>query len=132
VKRASFLILILFLYSCSGSSEQANRPSEWIGEWNAEWETPPESYPGVEDMEFFMDGTFSFTEDSLTIVNNGYTDCIFAVDTLKHTQSWKISNDTLILYNDSETQGMTYQITSVSEDQIKLQLMSDIFVTLTK
>lgn len=115
--------------SCSSSSE---RPTGWMGEWKAEWETPSESYPGIEDMEFYMTGEFLFNGDSLTVTANGYPGCIFNIDTLSHTQSWKISNDTLFLLNDPELPGMTYQVKSFSEERIELQLMEDIFVTLTK
>ncbi|WP_424962738.1 hypothetical protein [Ekhidna sp.] len=130
------LILVIFIaaFACSSPSNEktSNRPSEWHGNWKAEWETPPESYPEVEDMEFYMDGSFVFTADSLTVTANGYPDCIFNVDTLSHTQSWYVSNDTLFLVNDPESPGMTYRVASKSEDRIRLQLMEDIFVTLSK
>ena len=129
-------ILFVALMACTSnnSEDESNRPNEWFGEWKAEWETPPESpsYAGIEDMEFYMDGMFVFTEDSLTVQNNGYPGCIFAVDTLKHTQLWSISNDTLLTFNDPQTPGMTYKITRLSDNSIKLQLMEDIFVTLTR
>jgi hypothetical protein len=128
------VILSVSVFACSSPSNEksANRPSEWYGNWKAEWETPPESYPEVEDMEFYMDGSFVFTADSLTVTANGYPDCIFNVDTLSHTQSWYVSNDTLFLVNDPESPGMTYRVASKSEDRIRLQLMEDIFVTLSK
>ncbi len=128
------IIPILILAACSSPSDEktSNRPSEWYGTWKAEWETPPESYPGVDDMEFYMDGAFVFSADSLTVTANGYPDCIFNVDTLSHTQMWYVSGDTLFLLNEPGTPGMTYQVASKSEDRIKLQLMEDIFVTLTK
>lgn len=126
--------IILLIVGCSGSSGENEKPVEWIGEWKAEWETPSESpsYAGVTDMEFYMDGKFVFTADSLTVQNNGYPGCIFAVDTLKHTQLWNVSNDTLLTYNQPNSPGMTYRIKSISESEIRLQLMEDIFVTLSK
>ncbi len=133
MKKLLFIPFILAIACSSPNNEKAsNRPSDWHGVWKAEWETPPESYPGVDDMEFYMDGVFAFTSDSLTVTANGYPDCIFNVDTLSHTQSWYVSGDTLFLINDPGTPGMTYQIASKSGDRIKLQLMEDIFVTLTK
>ncbi len=127
-------ILFFLVIACSSKNSTVERPQEWVGEWKAEWETPPESpsYAGIEDMEFYMDGKFVFTDDSLTVQNNGYPGCIFAVDTLQHTQSWKISNDTLFSYNDPESPGMTYKVTSITENRIELQLMEDIFITLSK
>ena len=129
-----FLLLIACTTASTEGENEGNKPSEWLGEWKAEWETPPESpsYAGIEDMEFYMDGVFIFTKDSLTVQNNGYPGCIFAVDTLQHTQLWSISNDSLITFNDPKTPGMTYRVTYLDKEQIKLQLMEDIFVTLTK
>ena len=134
MKKLQAILIVLFVASCTSTpkEEALNRPSEWYGDWNAEWETPPESYPEVEDMEFYMTGVFAFTEDSLTKTVNGYPGCIFAVDTLSHTQTWYVSGDTLFLMNEPETPGMTYRVASKSEDRIKLQLMEDIFVTLTR
>lgn len=128
------IIPFLVLIACSPSKEESsvNRPDEWLGSWTAEWETPPESYPEVEDMEFYMTGIFNFTQDSLTKTVNGYPGCIFAIDTLSHTQSWKVSGDTLFLMNGPSSPGMTYTVAYKSDERIRLQLMEDIFVTLTK
>ena len=132
--KRSFLILSVLVFACTTSTNEnsSNRPNEWVGSWKAEWETPPESYPDMVDMEFYMDGRFTFTEDSLEVIANGYPDCIFNVDTLSHTQSWYVSSDTLFLVNDPESPGMTYRVAYKEEGRIKLQLMDDIFVTLTR
>ncbi|MBC6409203.1 MAG: hypothetical protein GDA42_01910 [Ekhidna sp.] len=144
MKKISLLVItVVVLTSCSSPSNENDRPvtstdspdissAVWIGNWKAEWETPPDSYPDLKDMEFYMNGRFVFSKDSLTVINNGYPGCIFAADTLKHTQSWKVSNDTLVSYNDTSTPGMIYKVKSLSENGIELQLMEDIFVTLTK
>ncbi len=126
----------MFVLVCACTStcneKTSNRPSDWVGSWKAEWETPPESYPEIVDMEFYMDGNFVFTKDSLTVIANGYPGCIFGVDTLSHTQSWYVSGDTLFLANDPESPGLTYRVTYREQGQIKLQFLDDIFVTLTK
>ena len=95
-------------------------------------ETLPESYPGIENMEFSMTGNFIFTPDSLTVKANGYEGCIFNSDTLSHTQSWYVKNDTLFLMTEPDQAGMTYRVKSQTRKIIELQLMDDIFVTLTK
>lgn len=127
-------ILFIVVIACGGSKEEKayNRPDELVGVWSAVWETPAESYPDLTDTEFFMNGEFTFTSDSLTIENNGYPGCIFNVDTISHTQSWYVSNDTLFLYNDPEVIGMSYVIKNKTKQKIELQLMDDIFVTLSK
>ena len=151
-------VLLMVGWSCSNSSEstsdvqetanaqKAKADSARIAQdrksrqllsgvtWKAEWNTPSDapSYANIEDMEFYMDGMFAFEGDSLTVQNNGYPGCIFAVDTLQHTQLWDVSHGSLITYNDPSNPGMTYTIKSISEDRIELQLMEDIFVTLSK
>lgn len=130
-----FPLLLVIAAACTSNSEKEkeyNRPTNMIGIWTAKWETPPESYPDLADTEFFMNGEFSFTKDSLTIENNGFPGCIFNIDTIAHTQSWYVSNDSLYLFNDPEVLGMSYQIKSKTDNKIELQLMDDIFVTLTK
>jgi hypothetical protein len=129
MKKSFFLILIL-IAACSVSDNE--RPGEWRGDWKAYWETPPESYPGIDGVDFTMDGIFEFNGDSMTITAYGYPGCIFHADTIKHTQSWKIGSDTLFLYSDPEAISMTYIIQRLNADSIRLQLMDDIFITLTR
>lgn len=132
--RIFFYVLAItsFMISCTTSTEEKSKPADWYGKWDAQWETPPESYEGMADKGFSMSGFFTFTEDSLTVQANGYKQCIFNKDTLKHTQSWFEKNDTLFLVNGPEMVGITYKVKSKSSDKIELQLLEDIFVTLTK
>lgn len=133
MKNLGIIVLLLGAVACtSPSSETPSRPAEWLGTWKAEWETPPESYPGIVDMEFYMDGQFVFSEDSLIVSNNGYPGCIFAIDTLKHSQIWEVRNDTLFTLNEPDSPGMSYKVLTYSENQIQLRLLDDIFVTLSK
>ncbi|MEM9341129.1 MAG: hypothetical protein AAGA66_20520, partial [Bacteroidota bacterium] len=131
-KNLYFLLIACTLFACTSTTSEKPRPSEWHGNWKARWETLPESYPGIENMEFYMNGNFTFTSDSLTVKADGFDGCIFNTDTLIHTQSWYVSNDTLFLLNDPELVGMTYKVKSKATDKIELQLMEDIFVTLEK
>ena len=124
-----FFFIAIVAFACTTTPERP-RPAEWQGIWKARWETLPESYPDIQDMEFYMNGNFVFTADSLTVKANGFEGCIFNTDTLEHTQSWYVSNDTLFLLNDPDLIGMTYKIKSKSNQKIELQLMEDIFVTL--
>jgi hypothetical protein len=45
---------------------------------------------------------------------------------------WKKNGDTLNLVNSGEKYGIIYKILQLSEDKMKLQLMEDIHITLTK
>jgi|TARA_B110000503_G_scaffold143711_1_gene247439 hypothetical protein len=118
-------VLIFTLVSCGGN--------EIDGEWRAVWEIRPASFENIENITSFkMDGRFLFKEDSVIIMAYGYEGCIFGVDTIQHAQSWKISGDTLYLLNEANLQGISYLITSKTDQSIELQLMDDIFIHLNK
>ena len=103
-----------------------------MGEWKAKWTTLPASFPGVEGVDFEMDGVVQFTADSITISAYGYEGCIFSEDTLTHTLKWQISQDSLKLVNADNIHGMTYMIKELSEDKIELVMMDDIFLSLKR
>ena len=132
--KKSILPLIWILVIACTSEPERERPAKWHGDWNARWETQPESYPEIDSgtMKFYMNGNFIFTSDSLTVNANGFEGCIFNSDTLSHTQSWYVSNDTLFLMNNLNQTGITYKIKKQEENKVELQLMEDIFVTLSK
>ena len=120
----SFMIFSLF--SCSDELKLE-------GAWDAIWETSPESFGKINGIEnFTMNGKFIFHGDSITIIAHGYKGCIFGVDTIKHSQKWKVQNDTLYLLNKTNLRGISYFIRSKNEDFIELQLMEDIFIHLKK
>lgn len=124
------LVITLFFYSCSSSHFEGE--SNFIGNWEANWKTLPESFPGMEDVEFTMSGKVDFTENQVSITAYGYEGCIFSEDTLTHTLNWRLSSDTLHLINDDDVYGMSYKVLSSSSEMIELRLMEDIFLTLKK
>ncbi len=125
-----FLIILSasVLYACDSPSGN----HQYLGDWAAVWETDPAGYPGLSNqLDFTMKGHFLIEEDSITIEGYGYKGCIFTEDTIQHKLTWQVSNDSLILFNDPKTPGLTYKIIESGEQQIKLQL-EDIYVTLSK
>lgn len=126
-----FGLIISVLYACT-SGQQEER-AKWQGEWNATWETDPASFAGVDGITHFtMPGKITFDNEKVNIKAYGFKGCAFSGDTLDHSLFWKVKNDTLILINDENTPGMVYQIKEVSNEQIRLQLLEDIFITLRK
>ena len=122
------LVLGLFLASCS-DGEQTNLNGKWV----AKWTTLPSSFEGVAEITSFeMDGAFVFDGDSLTVVAYGYPGCVFGVDTIAHTQVWQMANDSLHLISEQNIRGISYRVKSVSDNQIELQLMEDIFLSLNR
>lgn len=121
-----FSLIIFSLFSCSDEVKLQ-------GTWDAVWETSPESFGKITGIESFtMNGKFIFQGDSITIVAYGYKGCVFGVDTIQHSQTWNMQNDTLYLVNESNLQGISYFIKSKDENSIELQLMEDIFIHLKK
>ena len=119
-------LMIFSLFSCSDELKLE-------GAWDAIWETSPESFGKINGIEnFTMNGKFIFHGDYITIIAHGYKGCIFGVDTIKHSQKWKVQNDTLYLLNKTNLRGISYFIRSKNEDFIELQLMEDIFIHLEK
>jgi|TARA_B110000046_G_scaffold59685_1_gene67050 hypothetical protein len=127
MKKIILLSLIIFsLFSCSNEVKMQ-------GTWDAVWETSPESFGKITGIESFtMNGEFVFYGDSITIIAHGYKGCIFGVDTIQHSQTWNVQNDTLYLVNETNLKGISYFIKSKDENSIELQLMEDIFIHLKK
>lgn len=124
MKNLLLSVLVILVLSCCSSSEE---------EYAAVWETDPSSFAGVTDVsDFTMNGKFIFDGDQVNIQAYGFEGCVFSKDTLDHTLKWKISNDSLITYNDEDTPGMVYTIMDTTGNLIHLKLMDDIFLTLEK
>ncbi len=126
------LFILAILVACStGEKEETSELLE--GEWVAQWDTDPSSFPEVSGASIYtMNGNFHFDRDEVTVTAFGFPGCIFSTDTLSHTLNWKLSNDTLSLVNEGDIYGMTYRVLEINSDQVKLKLMDDITVTLSK
>jgi len=46
--------------------------------------------------------------------------------------NWKLNNDTIHFISGEDTYGIPYRINEIKESEIKLQLMEDITLTLTR
>jgi len=129
MNKLSFILLII-LVSCQGGDAERE---PWQGKWEAKWETDPTGYGDLSlGMSFEMNGAFEFDGEEVTVDAYGFKGCIFGEDTLSHTQFWNISGDSLELQNTANEPGIYYRVVERSENNIKLQLVDDIFVTLTK
>lgn len=125
------LLLIVIASACGGTTEK----DAWDGKWKAKWETDRNAfgYEGLpSDYSFVMDGEFEFAGDKVTISAFGYDKCIFQTDTSVHTQSWDLAGDTLELQNQPGEVGLQYRILERTDAIIRLQLVDDIFITLSK
>jgi len=125
------LIFLVLISACAAPTEK----EAWQGAWTAKWETDRKA-PGYEiipvDYSFEMNGRFDFAEDKVTISAYGFPKCIFQTDTTVFTQSWVLRGDTLELQNQPGEFGLQYKVLEQTSDIIRLQLVDDIFITLTK
>lgn len=124
-----FIITMAVFTSCAES------PHSYVhGEWKARWETDPGSYPdSLTVASYSMDGKWIFNDDqTMSIAAYGFDGCIFGEDTLYHTQNWEVKNDTIFMMTDQKVASLTCKIVEKTDNAIKLQLLPDIFVQLTK
>lgn len=128
-----FILLVIFLNACK-TPKEIQESNIFDGRWVAQWDTDPAGFPDISDKSIFtMDGYFEFfEEDKVTVTAFGFPGCIFSNDTLSHTLFWQIQNDTLSLINEGDVYGISYKINEMSSKKIQLQLMEDIFITLSK
>ncbi|MGL1889577.1 MAG: hypothetical protein OCD76_23890 [Reichenbachiella sp.] len=134
-----YLLIILLGFSmaaCTGTKENTTNEMDatMIGDWNVQWITSPdESMSTDEPINLTMNGKMLIKEDkTITIEAYGYQGCIFGTDTLIHTLNWEINGDTLNLKNLNDEFGIPYVIKDAAEGKVKLQLLDDVFLFLTK
>jgi hypothetical protein len=131
LKKYYWVGILVILMACQTTDSE--RPTAWQGHWEASWQTSAESFAQTDQItDFTMNGFFTFEGDSLTVTAQGYPGCIFGPDTISHTQGWIVRNDSLLLINEDEQFGISYQVKAMSSNKIELQLLDDIFVTLSK
>lgn len=134
---ALFIIIAhLVLGACQSSKESTSSVAESLaGKWNVQWVTYPEKNAQLNaSINYTMNGVMDIEENGkITIHAYGYQGCIFGTDTLSHTLNWALESDTVLnLTNDGDKYGIPYTIKELKTDKIKLQLVEDVFLFLTK
>lgn len=138
IQFSSFIMISLFVVmNACHSSRESNSPTEerLIGKWNVQWVTYPEEGEELDaSINYTMNGMMNIEKNGkITIHAYGYKGCIFGADTLSHTLNWVVESDTVLnLTNDGDKYGIPYAIKSIQEEKIKLQLVEDVFLFLTK
>lgn len=129
-------LLFLTLSSCDPAKERAKEISEsLVGDWKVQWVTyPDKNAPLDESINYTMNGLMNIeAEGKITINAYGYKGCIFGTDTLIHTLNWEVKSDTVLnLTNDGDKYGIPYTIKELTDSKVKLQLVEDVFLFLTK
>lgn len=129
---SGFLLLSLF-FLLTYCSDKKSEKSLFEGKWKANWSTSKEAFPEVgNEVALKMEGWVEFDNDEITITAFGYPGCIFSADTITHSQKWVLRSDTLELLNEGDRRGISYLLKEKSDSRIRLVLMGDIFLDLTR
>lgn len=137
IQLTSFVIAACMLLSaCDASKEKTAKISDaLVGDWKVQWITYPDKNAPVNDsINYTMNGQMNIKENGkITINAYGYKNCIFGTDTLIHTLNWEIPSDSILnLSNDGDKYGIPYIIRDLAENKVKLQLVEDVYLFLTK
>lgn len=120
---------LLLVISSSFNAAQ-NQDKQWEGHWEALWQIKNAAYADSDDI---MRGYMEFKSNGqMKITAYGYPGCLFSNDTIYNELSWKAIGDSLVLYSDQDKFNLIYTIRKASSDEVLLQLMDDIFVTLKR
>ncbi|MDW3208409.1 MAG: hypothetical protein R8N23_00980 [Reichenbachiella sp.] len=135
------LTLVLFcalvtINSCESTKEKTAEISEGlVGDWQVQWVTyPDKNAPANDSINYTMNGEMNIKANGKITINAfGYKNCIFGADTLIHTLNWEVPSDTILnLTNDGDKYGIPYTILDLSDNKVKLQLVEDVYLFLTK
>lgn len=125
------LFFVLVLSSCESGKE---KKQSLVGNWDVQWVTyPDKETPMDPSINLTMNGKMDIKPDGkITISAFGYENCIFGKDTLVHSLEWEMLGDTLNVKNKGDEFGMPYKILEASDSKVKLQLVEDVYLFLTK
>jgi hypothetical protein len=128
----SLLITGIYFFSCERRNE--NKENLLVGSWEAVWETDSAGFPEqVNRNDCRMRGKVAFSSDGLAEIRAyGFEGCVFMTDTMTNSLQWKVNGDTLHLLSEGDSYGLPYRINYVTNDQMQLQLLEDIKLTLQK
>ena len=123
------LATLAFLSACQPSPD---REQILLGKWKVKWSIKKDK-DFDPSMALHMDGSADFSEDgSAKITAFGYQGCIFGNDTIKNELIWRVKENRLHLVNQLEKFELKYDISELSEDKVKLQLLDDISLELRR
>lgn len=130
------ILMTLLLGACDSSKNKSKQIADGlVGDWKVQWVTyPDQSATSNDGVNYTMNGLMNIEANGkITINAYGYEGCIFGTDTLIHTLNWEVPSDTVLnLTNDGDKYGIPYAINEFSKGKVKLQLVEDVYLFLTK
>jgi len=124
-------VFLIILFQCT-SKENANSSIE--GSWNAEWLLMDNSLADIYPPEnLIMNGEILFNpSNSANIKAFGYEGCVFASDTAENELKYEFTDSLLNMINDNNEVVFSYLIKERLTNQISLEMMEDIKLTLRR
>jgi hypothetical protein len=126
-----FIIAAQLFYSCHEDGDQIKESLS--GKWKARWElNNPELKDVFSPEQMIMDGEVIFEQDQAKIRAFGFEGCAFTSDTSENLLSFEKNDSTLNLMNADHQVIFSYVVQEQKPNYLKLLLMDDISLTLTK
>lgn len=130
-------LVILFIISAllsNGCREDGEQIKESLsGKWKARWElNNPELKDVFSPEQMSMNGEVIFEQDQARIRAFGFEGCAFTSDTSENILSFEKSDSILNLMNADKQVIFSYVIQEQRHNYLRLLLMDDISLTLTK
>lgn len=131
IKNNSFVSVVtstlLLMISASFNTVQ-NQQEQFKGRWEALWQIK-----NTTRSNDIMQGYMDFKANGqMEITAYGYPGCLFSNDTIYNELRWQVLGDSLILYSNQDRFNLTYIVQKVSPNEVLLQLMDDIYITLKR
>lgn len=124
------IIHLWFIPGCISSGDDADLKGEWLAEWSMK---PSDLTIDIPPENLVMSGIFEFSKNNMaTVTAFGYPGCLFCSDTLTNMLSWEIIDQNLKMHNPEYDFTLEYFIEEKTGDFMRLRLMDDIEVQLTK
>lgn len=142
VKPTSYLLVwgvmtALFSSTSCGTAERQHASPQHetgnflVGAWDAEWSASPEL--SDDPMGLKMHGKIDFQDNGeVEIIAYGFEGCIFMSDTMTNNLSYTIEGNVVNLHAEGDAFGLPYQVKEKQNNEVKLLLMDDIWLTLTR
>lgn len=130
----SIQLAVITFHLLWGCQSEKKPLDSFTGAWNAHWTV--EDTDELSDLDsslLRMNGQLVFSPDGKVEISAfGFDGCIFSEDTAKEVLDWKLDDLKLTLIDEGDDHGISYVITSLTNNEIDLVLLNDIHLKLSR